>query len=98
MASDGTCRAREWVTTPWCRRPPIADYLPDFAVNRHYQLYTTPGLKPAIFLQGSCEPTHGLSDILLSILAARTSEICDALDQTTALSTASTCKQEVPTP
>ena len=64
---------------------PVADYLPDFAVNRHYQLYTKPEFKPAIFLQGSCEPTHGLSDTLLSILAARTSEICEVLNE--ALST-----------
>ncbi|WP_246129645.1 hypothetical protein [Halovibrio variabilis] len=76
----------------------VADYLPDFAVNRHYQLYTKPEFKPAIFLQGSCEPTHGLSDTLLSILAARTSEICAAIDQTTALSTSAPCKQEVPAP
>ena len=50
------------------------------------------------FLQGSCEPTHGLSDTLLSILAARTSEICAALDQKTALYASSPCKQEVTAP
>lgn len=74
---------------------PLADYLPSFTVNRHYQLYTKTEFKPAIFLQGSCEPTHGLSDTLLSILAARTKEICDALDQTTTLYTSSPCKHEV---
>ena len=68
------------------------------AVNRRYQLYTKPEFKPAIFLQGSCEPTHGLSDTLLSILAARTSEICAALDQKTALYASSPCKQEVTAP
>lgn len=61
---------------------PVAEYLPEFAVNRHYRLYTTPHFKPAIFLQGCCEPTHGLSDTLLSILAARTSEICEVLNET----------------
>ena len=77
---------------------PVADYLPEFAVNRHYQLYTKPEFKPAIFLQGSCEPTHGLSDTLLSILAARTSEICDALDHAAAFYAPSPCKEAATTP
>ena len=73
----------------------VADYLPDFAINRHYQLCTKPAFKPAIFLQGSCEPTYVLSDTLLSVLAARTSEICTAL---TAFYASSPCKREVTAP
>ncbi|MCK0746450.1 lysine N(6)-hydroxylase/L-ornithine N(5)-oxygenase family protein [Chromohalobacter nigrandesensis] len=61
---------------------PLTPYLGDFAVDRHYRVFTPPHFKPAIFLQGCCEPTHGLSDTLLSILAARTQEICEALDET----------------
>ncbi|MFG6175964.1 lysine N(6)-hydroxylase/L-ornithine N(5)-oxygenase family protein [Halomonas sp. THAF12] len=58
---------------------PLADQLSDFAVDRHYRLFTPPHFKPVIFLQGCCEPTHGLSDTLLSILASRTEEITTAL-------------------
>jgi L-ornithine N5-oxygenase len=58
---------------------PLAPYLQDFEVDRHYRLKTRPDFKPAIFLQGACEATHGLSDTLLSVTAARTGEIGDAL-------------------
>ncbi|MFM9272162.1 lysine N(6)-hydroxylase/L-ornithine N(5)-oxygenase family protein [Halomonas elongata] len=61
---------------------PLTPHLGDFAVDRHYRVFTPPHFKPAIFLQGCCEPTHGLSDTLLSILAARTHEICEVLDET----------------
>lgn len=61
---------------------PLKPHLGDFAVDRHYRVFTPPHFKPLIFLQGCCEPTHGLSDTLLSILAARTREICEVLDET----------------
>lgn len=58
---------------------PLAPYLPGFAVNRHYRLQSTSNFRPAIFLQGACESTHGLSDTLLSVTAIRTAEIGQAL-------------------
>jgi L-ornithine N5-oxygenase len=35
--------------------------------------------RPAVFLQGACETTHGLSDTLLSITAVRSNEIATNL-------------------
>lgn len=58
---------------------PLAPYLADFAVDRHYRLRSTPNFHPAIFLQGACETTHGLSDTLLSVTAIRTDEIGQTL-------------------
>ena len=57
----------------------LKPYLPDMRVDRHYRLISTPQFRPAVFLQGSCEASHGLSDTLLSITAVRTNEIRDAL-------------------
>lgn len=58
---------------------PLTPYLQNFGVDRHYRLQSTPNFKPAIFLQGACESTHGISDTLLSITATRTHEIGEAL-------------------
>ena len=58
---------------------PLAPYLHNFTVDRQYQLQSTPGFLPAIFLQGACESSHGLSDTLLSVTAVRTHEIGEAL-------------------
>ena len=58
---------------------PLAPYLGDFTVDRHYRLQGTPELKPGIFLQGACETSHGLSDTLLSVTAIRSDEIGQAL-------------------
>jgi lysine N6-hydroxylase/L-ornithine N5-oxygenase len=57
----------------------LAPYLHDFAVDRQYRLQSTPAFCPAIFLQGACESSHGLSDTLLSVTAVRTDEIGEAL-------------------
>lgn len=57
----------------------LAPYLGDFSVDRHYRLQTSDHFQPAIFLQGACEATHGLSDTLLSVTALRTAEIGHAL-------------------
>ncbi|WP_454694307.1 lysine N(6)-hydroxylase/L-ornithine N(5)-oxygenase family protein [Achromobacter aegrifaciens] len=57
----------------------LAPYLGDFEVDRHYRLKTSPGFHPSIFVQGANEPTHGLSDTLLSVTAVRTGEIGTAL-------------------
>ncbi|MFN3988508.1 MAG: SidA/IucD/PvdA family monooxygenase, partial [Rhodocyclaceae bacterium] len=58
---------------------PLATYLRDFAIDRNYRLKSTDDFRPAVFLQGACEATHGLSDTLLSLTAVRTDEISDAL-------------------
>ena len=58
---------------------PLTPYLEDLAVNRHYRIQSEPQFKPAIFLQGACEASHGLSDTLLSVTAVRTHEIAQEL-------------------
>lgn len=58
---------------------PLAPYLGAFDIDRHYRLRSTPDFRPAVFVQGASEATHGLSDTLLSITAVRTGEITDAL-------------------
>jgi L-ornithine N5-oxygenase len=58
---------------------PIADRLGDLRVDRTYRVQTAPQFEPAIFLQGCCETTHGLSDTLLSVIAIRTEEIGQSL-------------------
>ena len=58
---------------------PLINYLPNLTANRHYRLESAPNFKPAIFIQGACETTHGISDTLLSIIATRTHEIGEAL-------------------
>jgi L-ornithine N5-monooxygenase len=58
---------------------PLAPWLGNFAVDRNYQLISSPQCLPRIFLQGGCEASHGLSDTLLSITAIRSSEISTAL-------------------
>lgn len=58
---------------------PLSPYMDDFSVDRNYRLKSTPNFRPAIFLQGACESTHGLSDTLLSVTAVRTHEIGQAL-------------------
>lgn len=54
---------------------PLERYLQDYSVDRHYRVLASPELKAAIYLQGFCEDTHGLSDTLLSVLPARAEEI-----------------------
>jgi len=58
---------------------PLSSYMGDFSVDRHYRLQSAPNFRPAIFLQGACESSHGLSDTLLSVTAVRTDEIGQAL-------------------
>ncbi|GJE19309.1 lysine N(6)-hydroxylase/L-ornithine N(5)-oxygenase family protein [Methylobacterium marchantiae] len=59
--------------------PALAPHLTDGAIGRDYRLATRPGFEPAIYLQGFSEPTHGLSDTLLSILVMRGHEIAQSL-------------------
>jgi len=58
---------------------PLAGYLGDYTVDRHYRVQAAPGFRPAIYLQGACEDSHGLSDTLLSVTSVRTGEIGSAL-------------------
>ncbi|MGO4610038.1 lysine N(6)-hydroxylase/L-ornithine N(5)-oxygenase family protein [Variovorax sp. 2RAF20] len=58
---------------------PLAGYLGDYTVDRHYRVQAAPGFHPAIYLQGACEDSHGLSDTLLSVTSVRTGEIGSAL-------------------
>jgi len=61
---------------------PLTPYFEDLTVDRQYRVCSTPHFKPAVFLQGACESSHGLSDTLLSVTAVRTSEIAQALVNT----------------
>jgi lysine N6-hydroxylase/L-ornithine N5-oxygenase len=58
---------------------PLSPYMGNFEVDRHYQLKSTSNFRPAVFLQGACESSHGLSDTLLSVTAVRTDEISDVI-------------------
>lgn len=57
----------------------LEPYVTIGAVGRDYRLATTPEFHPAVFIQGTNEGSHGLSDTLLSVLASRGQEIADAL-------------------
>jgi L-ornithine N5-monooxygenase len=46
-------------------------------VCRNYRLDMSPGCDVGIYLQGYCEPTHGLSDTLLSLLPFRAGTLLD---------------------
>ncbi|WP_223472988.1 MULTISPECIES: lysine N(6)-hydroxylase/L-ornithine N(5)-oxygenase family protein [unclassified Pseudomonas] len=58
---------------------PLAQYLGDFEVDRNYKLITDERCKAAIYMQGFCQASHGLSDTLLSILPVRADEIAGSL-------------------
>ncbi len=57
----------------------VQPWLDGFEGERDYRLRTRANFQPGIYLQGYCEPTHGLSDTLLSILATRSAEIATSL-------------------
>lgn len=57
----------------------IAPYCRNTQSGRNYRLNMAEGFNPAIFVQGYSEPTHGLSDTLLSVLAQRSQEIVESL-------------------
>lgn len=64
-----TCLA---ALAPWIAAPE-----PD----RQYRLPMRPGFQPVIHVQGYSEPTHGLSDTLLSVLAIRAQEIAASAER-----------------
>lgn len=74
---------------------PIMPYLRESQVNRQYRLGSVPHFKPAVFLQGACESSHGLSDTLLSVTAVRTNEIAQVLINTINQTTAKQTKRVV---
>ncbi|QBF27501.1 ornithine monooxygenase [Pseudomonas tructae] len=61
---------------------PLQEHLQDFEVDRNYRALSTPQLNAAVYLQGFCENSHGLSDTLLSVLPVRAAEIGQSLYQT----------------
>lgn len=58
--------ARDFALDPQTLRP---------QVNRHYRAAMKDGVRYGVYLQGCNEPTHGLSDTLLSNLSIRAGEI-----------------------
>ncbi|EAQ34934.1 L-ornithine 5-monooxygenase [Nitrobacter sp. Nb-311A] len=65
--------------TPHAFLGSIRRYVRDEVLDRHYKLVTSPAFRPQIHLQGYSESSHGLSDTLLSVLAARSQEIAESL-------------------
>ncbi|KRR11255.1 ornithine monooxygenase [Bradyrhizobium jicamae] len=65
--------------TPHAFLEPIRRYIRDAVLDRNYRLVTSPAFRPQIHLQGYSEASHGLSDTLLSVLAARSQEIAESL-------------------
>ena len=57
----------------------IRPYITDFSVDRHYRLKSVREFEPIVFVLGSNEATHGLSDTLLSVAAIRAGQIADTL-------------------
>jgi len=57
----------------------VRGYVHETKLERDYRLPAPPEFRPAIFLQGYSESTHGLSDTLLSVLAIRAQEIASSL-------------------
>ncbi|MFV0889401.1 lysine N(6)-hydroxylase/L-ornithine N(5)-oxygenase family protein [Metapseudomonas otitidis] len=60
---------------------PLAPWLGDFEVARDYRLRTDDTFRPALYMQGFCQASHGLSDTLLSVLPIRADEIAASLHQ-----------------
>ncbi|MBB3104558.1 lysine N(6)-hydroxylase/L-ornithine N(5)-oxygenase family protein [Azomonas macrocytogenes] len=59
----------------------LQEYLGDFRISRNYRLLADERLKPAIFMQGVCQSSHGLSDTLLSVLPVRAEEIASSIHE-----------------
>lgn len=60
---------------------PLQQHLHDFVVDRDYRALASDDLQAAVYLQGFCENSHGLSDTLLSVLPMRANEIGQSLYQ-----------------
>lgn len=57
----------------------LSEWIENFEVQRDYRLQTHSSFLPAIYLQGCCEDSHGLSDTLLSVLPVRSEEIVQSI-------------------
>ncbi len=58
---------------------PLAPYLGDFDVDRDYRIITDERCQAAVYMQGFCQASHGLSDTLLSVLPIRANDIASSL-------------------
>ncbi|TRX75007.1 lysine N(6)-hydroxylase/L-ornithine N(5)-oxygenase family protein [Pseudomonas mangiferae] len=58
---------------------PLAPYLQEYQVGRDYRIQAVPGFQAAVYMQGFCQASHGLSDTLLSVLPIRAEEIAASL-------------------
>ncbi|WP_181164563.1 lysine N(6)-hydroxylase/L-ornithine N(5)-oxygenase family protein [Amaricoccus solimangrovi] len=58
----------------------IGDWWTGAPPARDYRLPMAAGFGPAVFVQGQSEPTHGVGDTLLSVLALRSDEIAEAIE------------------
>ncbi|AGT10749.1 lysine N(6)-hydroxylase/L-ornithine N(5)-oxygenase family protein [Paracoccus aminophilus] len=58
----------------------LADWQTGAAPDRDYRLPMKPGFAPTVHVQGYSEPTHGLADTLLSVLALRSAEIAASVE------------------
>ncbi|NUT52798.1 MAG: lysine N(6)-hydroxylase/L-ornithine N(5)-oxygenase family protein [Saccharothrix sp.] len=59
----------------WCETDPSGAV----RVGRDYRVATAPNVRPAVFVQGATEHSHGLSSSLLSNVAVRAGEIARSL-------------------
>lgn len=57
----------------------IKPYVSDFSVDRSYRLKAVREFEPSVFMLGTNETTHGLSDTLLSVAAIRGGHIAQVL-------------------
>lgn len=58
---------------------PLAPYLGDYSVGRDYRVLTDERCQAAVYMQGFCQATHGLSDTLLSVLPIRANDIASSV-------------------
>lgn len=58
---------------------PLASYLGDYQVGRDYRVHTDERCQAAVYMQGFCQSTHGLSDTLLSVLPIRANDIASSV-------------------
>lgn len=87
MEADGVILATgfEWSSrhpvleplAPWFEE--ASDPEEGYAVARDYSVVTRDDFRPRVYLQGYCEPTHGISETVLSLLPIRAQDIYRSL-------------------
>jgi L-ornithine N5-oxygenase len=60
----------------------VPDETGGYVVERDYRISSKPGFRPAVFVQGLNENTHGISDTLLSILPDRAHRLLQTILET----------------